>query len=154
MRKNAVATSIAIGITAGMLLTGCISQPTRPAQYEQAQYHENRDVFGTVQRIDVISTRAAQPSGVGMIGGAIVGGLLGHQVGGGTGKTVATVAGAAAGAYGGNEIEKNYAGTSQTYRITVRARDGRLLSYDQEDAQGLRVGDRVRVSRNRVFADY
>ena len=151
MKKNAVATSIAIGMTAGMLLTGCISQPTRPVQHEQAQY---RDVFGTVQRIDVISTRASQPSGVGMIGGAIVGGLLGHQVGGGTGKTLATVAGAAAGAYGGNEIEKNYAGTSQTYRITVRTRDGRLLSYDQEDAQGLRVGDRVRVSQNRVFADY
>lgn len=151
MKKNAVATSIAIGMTAGMLLTGCISQPTRPVQAEQAQY---RDVFGTVQRIDVISTRASQPSGVGMVGGAIVGGLLGHQVGGGTGKTLATVAGAAAGAYGGNEIEKNYSGTSQIYRITVRTRDGRLLSYDQEDGQGLRVGDRVRVSQNRVFADY
>lgn len=151
MKKNAVATSIAIGIAAGILLTGCMSQPTRPAQYEQAQYH---DVLGTVHKIEVISTKASQPSGVGMIGGAIVGGLLGHQVGGGTGKTVATVAGAAAGAYGGNEIEKNYAGTSQIYRITVRTRDGRLLSYDQEDGQGFRVGDRVRVSQNRVFADY
>ena len=31
--------------------------------------------------------------------GAVVGGLLGHQVGGGIGKTLATVAGAAAGGY-------------------------------------------------------
>ena len=72
----------------------------------------------------------------------------------GTGKTLATVAGAAAGAYGGNEAEKSYAGRSETYRITVRTRDGRLLSYVQDDVRGLRIGDRVRVSQNRVYADY
>src|ERR1700730_9179348 len=38
--------------------------------------------------------------------GAVVGGLLGHQVGGGSGKVLATVAGAAAGGYGGHTIEK------------------------------------------------
>jgi len=38
--------------------------------------------------------------------GAVVGGLLGHQVGGGNGKVLATVAGAAAGGYAGNKIEQ------------------------------------------------
>ena len=38
--------------------------------------------------------------------GALVGGVLGHQVGGGNGKTLATVAGAAAGGYAGNRIQK------------------------------------------------
>lgn len=38
--------------------------------------------------------------------GALVGGVLGHQVGGGSGKTLATVAGAAAGGYAGNRIQK------------------------------------------------
>jgi len=37
--------------------------------------------------------------------GAVVGGLLGHQVGGGKGKTLATVAGAVGGGYAGNRIE-------------------------------------------------
>jgi uncharacterized protein YcfJ len=37
--------------------------------------------------------------------GAVVGGLLGNQVGGGSGKTLATVAGAAAGGYAGNRIQ-------------------------------------------------
>ncbi len=37
--------------------------------------------------------------------GAVVGGILGNQVGGGNGKTVATVAGAAAGGYAGNKIQ-------------------------------------------------
>jgi uncharacterized protein YcfJ len=38
--------------------------------------------------------------------GALVGGILGHQVGGGSGKTLATVAGAAAGGYAGNKIQQ------------------------------------------------
>jgi uncharacterized protein YcfJ len=44
------------------------------------------------------------PLGIGV--GAVVGGLLGNQVGGGTGKTLATVAGAVGGGYVGNEIAK------------------------------------------------
>ena len=39
--------------------------------------------------------------------GAVVGGLLGNQIGGGGGKTVATVAGAAAGGYAGNKVQGN-----------------------------------------------
>ncbi len=38
--------------------------------------------------------------------GAVVGGLLGNQVGGGDGKKLATVAGAAAGGVAGNQIQK------------------------------------------------
>lgn len=48
----------------------------------------------------------AQNSPVGIGLGAVVGGLLGNQVGGGNGKTLATVAGAVGGAYLGNEIAK------------------------------------------------
>ncbi|MFL6658339.1 MAG: glycine zipper 2TM domain-containing protein [Massilia sp.] len=42
------------------------------------------------------------PVGTGV--GAVVGGLLGHQVGGGNGKKIATVAGVLLGGYAGNEI--------------------------------------------------
>ena len=44
------------------------------------------------------------PVGIGV--GAVVGGLLGSQVGGGNGKTLATIAGAVGGGYLGNEIAK------------------------------------------------
>lgn len=37
--------------------------------------------------------------------GAAIGGILGHQVGGGRGKDLATVAGAAAGGYAGNQVQ-------------------------------------------------
>ncbi|NUR23462.1 glycine zipper 2TM domain-containing protein [Frateuria sp.] len=39
--------------------------------------------------------------------GAIAGGLLGNQVGGGKGRTLATVAGAVAGGYAGKKIQEN-----------------------------------------------
>ncbi len=39
--------------------------------------------------------------------GAVIGGLLGNQIGGGNGRALATVAGAAAGGYAGNRIEQN-----------------------------------------------
>jgi uncharacterized protein YcfJ len=52
------------------------------------------------------------------IGGAVVGGvvgaLAGHQVGGGKGKTLATLGGAAAGAYAGHEIQKHHQENNQT----------------------------------------
>lgn len=49
--------------------------------------------------------------------GALVGGVLGHQVGGGSGKTLATVAGAGAGGYAGNKIQQ-HAQQNDTYTTT------------------------------------
>jgi len=49
--------------------------------------------------------------------GALVGGVLGHQVGGGSGKTLATVAGAGVGGYAGNKIQQN-AQQKDTYTTT------------------------------------
>ena len=108
---------------------------------------------GVVQSIQETQQTSTAANAGGAIGGAVVGGLLGNQVGGGTGKTVATVVGAAAGAYGGHQAEKHYAGSKESYRITVRARDGRLLTYQQQDLNGLRVGDHVRAGPNGVFRD-
>ncbi len=39
--------------------------------------------------------------------GALVGGVLGNQIGAGSGRTLATLGGAAAGAYAGNHIQRN-----------------------------------------------
>ena len=59
--------------------------------------------------------------------GAVVGGLLGHQVGGGNGRVLATVAGAAAGGYAGNRVEEKvqqgdtYTTTEQRCRTAEQA---------------------------------
>jgi uncharacterized protein YcfJ len=49
---------------------------------------------------------AADNSPIGIGVGAVVGGLLGNQVGGGNGKTLATIAGAVGGGFVGNEIAR------------------------------------------------
>ncbi len=40
--------------------------------------------------------------------GAVAGGLLGHQVGGGKGKTLATIGGAVAGGYAGKKVQEHH----------------------------------------------
>jgi len=56
------------------------------------------------------------------IGGAVVGGLVGalagNQVGGGNGKKLATVGGAAAGAFAGHEIQKRHQENNATHTET------------------------------------
>jgi uncharacterized protein YcfJ len=52
----------------------------------------------------------------GTVIGGIAGGLLGHQVGGGNGKTAATAVGAVTGAFVGNNINNSGAGTSRNCR--------------------------------------
>jgi uncharacterized protein YcfJ len=46
------------------------------------------------------------PIGIGL--GAVAGGLIGSQVGGGNGRTLATIVGAVGGGYVGNEVAKRY----------------------------------------------
>jgi uncharacterized protein YcfJ len=49
--------------------------------------------------------------------GAVVGGLLGNQIGGGNGKKIATVAGAVGGGYAGNKVQGSMQ-ASDTYTTT------------------------------------
>jgi outer membrane lipoprotein SlyB len=89
-------------------------------------------------------TRKGEGGAVGMIGGAVVGGLLGHQVGKGTGKTVATVAGAAGGAYAGNEVQKHVT-TKDVWITKVEMKDGSTHTFEQEKAPAWKTGTIVKV---------
>ncbi len=67
--------------------------------------------------------------------GAVAGGLLGNQIGGGSGKTIATVAGAAAGGYAGNQVQKNMQQKNVVSRTerrcrTVQESSSRTVGYD------------------------
>lgn len=92
-------------------------------------------------------TRRGKSSGVGAVGGAVVGGLLGNMVGGGNGKKLATVAGAVGGGYAGNEIEKNQKSYT-VWVVQVQERDGRTRRFERSADPGLRVGDEVRLTEN------
>ena len=104
---------------------------------------------GTVESVQAIQQKG-EGSGLGGVGGAVAGGLLGHQVGGGNGKTALTVLGAVGGAFAGNEIEKRVKATT-VYDVSVRMEDGSVRTFRQSQpiAAGTRVqaeGTTLRVS--------
>ncbi len=119
--------------------------PRRPVQLAAADKPAKNwcSNCGNVESVREIKTRA-QGSGVGAAGGAILGGLLGNQVGGGHGRQLATVAGAVGGAVVGNQVEGNMKATT-SYEIRVRLDDGSSRTFHQQRAPGWRNGDRVRV---------
>lgn len=90
-----------------------------------------------------------QGSGLGVVGGAVVGGLLGNQMGKGTGNTVMTVGGAVAGGFAGNEIEKNVK-KHTVYKTTVRLGDGTVHDYTLNTQHA--VGSKVSVVKGKVRA--
>ncbi|HEX8603889.1 MAG TPA: glycine zipper 2TM domain-containing protein [Pseudoduganella sp.] len=96
----------------------------------------------------VASTRAittgGDGSGLGAAGGAVVGGLLGNQVGGGHGKQAMTVVGAIGGAFAGNQIEKQ-ARATRSYEITVSMDNGASRTVTQASQPEWRDGDHVRI---------
>jgi outer membrane lipoprotein SlyB len=106
---------------------------------------------GVIDSIREVTTKG-EGSGLGVVGGAIVGGLLGNQVGAGSGKDVATVAGAVGGAVAGNQIEKSVKST-RSYDITVRFEDGSSRVFHEANAPAWRPGDRVKVINDVIRAN-
>jgi len=98
---------------------------------------------GVIQSTRVI-TQKGDGGAVGIVGGAVVGGLLGNQIGDGKGKDIATVAGAVGGAVAGNEIQKRV-DTTQRYETVVRFNDGTTRAYTANNPTGWRIGDKVKV---------
>lgn len=88
--------------------------------------------------------RPGEASGLGVIGGAVIGGLLGSQVGGGSGKKLATIGGAVAGGYAGNEIEKRHK-SGRLWIVKLEQGDGRTLSHQQASEPGVVAGDIVEL---------
>ncbi len=151
-KPKTVATLVAM-----LALGGCANMntgtPLGSTSYPQntSAVPQNTNVYtqyGVVQSIEMVQQSVASNSGVGAgtIAGAVVGGILGHQVGGGSGNTAATVLGAAGGAYLGNQMEKNQ-GAQQVnaYKLNIRLNNGSYQSITQTSANDIRVGDRVQI---------
>jgi outer membrane lipoprotein SlyB len=85
--------------------------------------------------------------GIGTVAGGVLGGLLGNQVGNGNGKTLATVVGAAGGAYAGNKVEQSMK-TVTVYDVRVRMNDGSIRNLDISTAPA--VGSKVIVEGNNL----
>lgn len=147
------------GIGSALVLAGTLLLGACTPLYDQAWERDyppaaySRDLYpgyGTVYAIEVI--RAEQDGiGVGAVAGAVVGGLIGHQVGEGDGNTAATVIGAVGGALVGHQLEKQMQHKADQFRLTIRMENGNYQSVVQPtEFVDLRIGDRVRIDNGSV----
>ena len=88
--------------------------------------------------------------GAGTAIGAVAGGLLGHTVGKGDGRTAATVGGAVAGGAVGHAVEKNNRDGNTAWRYQVDMDNGRRVTVTMGDNEDIQNGDRVRVFSGRL----
>ncbi len=148
-----------LGAVAILAFSGCSNMNTAPVQpsTEVTRSGNVYSGYGVVQSIELVQRERSgiggSGIGLGTIAGAVIGGVVGNQIGGGSGKTVATVVGAAGGGSVGHEIENRQQQTEDTYKITVRMDDGSYESLLQSTHSGFRVGDRVRFN-NGVLERY
>ena len=119
----------------------------RETQVADARPQICRDC-GVVDSIRDIKVKG-KGTGVGAVGGAVVGGLLGNMVGAGRGKALATVAGAVGGGLGGNAIEKNVRSEVE-HQMVVRLEDGSTRTFTQTSPFPYGVGERVRIVNGHV----
>lgn len=105
---------------------------------------------GKVTAIKLVEKQGESSVG-GMVAGGAVGALLGNQIGKGTTRDIATLAGAAGGAYAGKKIEENVK-TVKRWDVSVRFDNGdeRLFSFDKDP--GFSVGSPILGTGNTIVA--
>jgi outer membrane lipoprotein SlyB len=105
---------------------------------------------GTVAAI-VAVRRPGHGTGIGAVGGAVAGGLLGNQFGAGTGRTAMTVLGAVGGGFAGNAVEKHLRSETD-YQVRVRMENGRMRYFTYHQPPPFQQGEPVRIVRGTLVA--
>jgi len=165
MRNLSRLSALVAGGVAAAMLAACSSYPvaqqnTYPgypsASGPVSSYPVAGTEYGRIVNIEYMPAGTAAPASNNILG-AVVGGLagaaIGSQIGGGTGRTAATVLGGVAGAAIGNQIARNQQGvtTAPGYRITMQTDQGGMRTYEVPATGDLRVGDRVRVDNGVIY---
>jgi outer membrane lipoprotein SlyB len=155
-------TTVAVLAAAMLALTACSSTPPQsggpyPGSYPSSGTSPRPDDvrsarYGYVESVEALGSSEPSTPGIGAVGGAVLGGILGNQVGSGSGRAAATVGGAVLGGVAGHKVEEAVRSRSGSgFRLRVRLDDGTYQTYTQEQHDNLRVGDRVRIENGRVF---
>ena len=149
MSIRTAAVSAAALLLAGALALGhaaTAAAPTAASAAASAVTPRLADLCDGCAIVEAVTTEKQKGEGgiVGKVGGAVVGGVLGHQIGGGTGKTLATIGGAAAGAYAGNEVQKRTSAKT-IWRTRVTQKDGSQRTFETSTDPGWKPGTVVRI---------
>lgn len=136
---------LAIGV---LTLAGCANTtPMGGDVYRGSQAQTAQTVnFGTITALRQVQIQADSRMGgvVGTGGGAVLGGLLGSQVGGGSGRRLATAAGAIGGAVAGSAAEES-TNRVRAWEMEIRRDDGQNVVIVQRADRDFQVGQRVRL---------
>ena len=111
------------------------------------QMGEDEVRFGRIERIDPVSLDGDHHLGLGMVLGAVAGGVLGHQFGGGTGRDVLTVMGTLGGGLLGKRVQNKYADRRAGQHIIVKVNNGVAVGITQ--AGGSRAAGRRQGAHRR-----
>ena len=160
MRNFTRVPALVIGAVSVAMLAAC-ANPTMPgySSYPSSPsvstYQTAGVEYGRITNIEYMPVGTVSPSHniLGAVVGGLAGAAIGSQIGGGTGRTAATVLGGVAGAAIGNQVARNQAGatTAPGYRITMTTDNGNMRTYEVPATGDLHVGDRVRVDNGVIY---
>lgn len=128
-----------------------ISAPTL-AQYERNKAVPVQQVlFGDVKSVRNITEQEIiedKNNGWETFGGALIGGVIGNQFGGGSGRTIATILGSVIGGnVAHNQQQKRYYQQTHLVELLIEVDTGEqfLVVQDQDQAMRFSIGDNVRL---------
>ncbi|MDF7680826.1 glycine zipper 2TM domain-containing protein [Enterobacteriaceae bacterium ESL0689] len=133
-------------------LAGCVNDSDLAGDvYSASEAKQVRNVtYGTIVNIKKVKIQSDDKNdALGAIGGAVLGGFLGHTIGSGTGRSLATAAGAVAGGLTGQNVQ-GAMNRSQGLELEIRKDDGNTIIVVQKQGEyTYSVGQRVAIAGNR-----
>ena len=128
-------------VVAALVLSACVAVGANNAGPGEFEIRT-----GVIEQIELTQVQTNHDSGVGAILGGLAGAGIGSLIGHGTGRDVAMVAGALAGAAGGNYTQTTrYDQPQQAQQIIVRMKSGVLVSVTQPINPVLKPGMSVYI---------
>lgn len=124
-----------IAVSLSILLSACAT--VKP---------EDKNVFyGKVISVRPFIGQESQPNLTGALVGATAGGVVGHQFGGGNGKTALTVLGVLGGAVAGSQINQTLVNVPMT-ELQIQIQNGSSFNINVKDS-GFRIGKQVEITQ-------
>lgn len=138
------------GLTAILLtvtVAGCAPRSMSGDVYSRERAQRVQTIeYGEVLEVRSILIEGTK-SGLGALGGGVLGGALGSGVGRGAGSTIAVVGGAIIGWVAGSAVEEG-ATRQPGVEVTIRMDSGKTIALVQGIDPPVRAGDRVRILRH------
>lgn len=151
MVREIIMKRIALVIMSALALVGCANHGAYSSDvYGSADAKRGLNVsYATIVSVRQVTIQGGDrsPNLLGTIGGGVIGGLLGNQIGGGDGKKIATAAGALVGAVGGNKVE-NRMNQVRAVELELQNDNGERSIVVQKFDKNWLPGQKVRVISN------